>query len=227
MCASDVWLYVLSSAKEPQTHSPRVEGLDWQFTIKFTMKLFCKELKGTEVALNSINDDTQISEIKKQIEDKLNIPGKLRFLSSGIQSQDNCSTNLILVAQQKLLFLGKILQDASQVKDYKIQDGAKLMLTRVPKPDLKKLLYTQFSRFYDSDTSNQMANFFIENMKQKLNDYSIDDLERLAEVFLNESGSNWLASLSNIQLCSCSEGFVNDLFFYLSLSLSVWHMACY
>lgn len=154
------------------------------------MKLFCKELKGTEVALNSISDDTQISEIKKQIEDKLNIPGKLRFLSSGIQSQDNCSTNLILVAQQKLLFLGKILQDASQVKDYKIQDGAKLMLTRVPKPDLKKLLYTQFSRFYDSDTSNQMANFFIENMKQKLNDYSIDDLERLAEVFLNESGSN-------------------------------------
>lgn len=40
------------------------------------MKLFCKELKGNEIELDSIEDTHTISEVKKQIEGKLNIPGK-------------------------------------------------------------------------------------------------------------------------------------------------------
>lgn len=66
------------------------------------------------------------------------------------------------------------------------------MLTRTPKSDLKKLVYLHFSRVYDSETANQMAIAFIENMKQKLNEYSLDDLERLAESFLCDSENNWL-----------------------------------
>lgn len=88
-----------------------------------------------------------------------------------------------------MLYLGKILQDTSAVKDYKLSDNAKLMLTRVPKPDLKRVIYTHFSRYYDSDTSTQLTNQFMENMKLKLKSYSVDDLERLAEVFIKEAES--------------------------------------
>lgn len=64
------------------------------------------------------------------------------------------------------------------------------MLTRVPKPDLKKVIFTHFSRYYDSETSNQMTNLFIENMRNKIKqEYSIDDLERLAEVFNKDAGN--------------------------------------
>jgi len=129
------------------------------------MKLFCKELKGNEVALDGLENDTRIADVKKQIEDKLNIP----------------------VSQQKLLYLGKILQDNLQLKDYKIQENAKLMITRVAKPDLKKIINTHFSRFFDQETSNTMANLFVENLKLKLKNYSLDDLDRLAEAFLKES----------------------------------------
>lgn len=41
------------------------------------MKLFCKELKGNEIALEGVDENTQILEVKKQIENKLSIPGKL------------------------------------------------------------------------------------------------------------------------------------------------------
>lgn len=110
---------------------------------------------------------------------------------SGSQTVVECRSNKIsiLVTQQKLLYLGKILQDTSTVKDYKLADNAKLMLTRVPKPDLKRVIYTHFSRYYDVDTSTQLTNQFMENMKQKLKSYSVDDLERLAEVFIKESES--------------------------------------
>ncbi|CRL01669.1 CLUMA_CG014889, isoform A [Clunio marinus] len=128
------------------------------------MKLFIKELKGNEVVLD-IQDEAFIADVKRQVESKLNIP----------------------VAQQKLIYLGKILQDSSKVKDYKIQDNAKLMLTRVAKPDLKKLIHTHFNKFYDSETATAMTNLFIENMKQKLKDFSLDDLDRFAEVILRDS----------------------------------------
>jgi len=130
------------------------------------MKLFCKELKGNEIEINDVSEETQISSIKSQIERKLNIP----------------------VLQQKLIFVGKILQDDNRISDYSIKDGAKLMLTRVPKPDLKKLIYQHMLRFYDTEAATGLSNLFIENMKNRLQDYSLDDLDRLAEAsFINES----------------------------------------
>lgn len=45
----------------------------------------------------------------------------------------------VLVGQQKLLFLGKILKDQALIREYKIVDGAKLMLTRLPKVRLECL----------------------------------------------------------------------------------------
>lgn len=40
------------------------------------MKIFVKELKGNEIELTDLGDDTPIAEIKKEIECKLNIPGR-------------------------------------------------------------------------------------------------------------------------------------------------------
>lgn len=88
---------------------------------------------------------------------------------------------LILVSQQKLLYLGKILHDSSQIKDYRIKDNAKLMLTRMAKPDLKKLIQMHLSKFYDSEMSAALAELFFEQMKAKLNEYSLDDLDKLCE----------------------------------------------
>lgn len=40
------------------------------------MKIFVKELKGNEIELTDLGGDTQIAELKKEIERKLNIPGR-------------------------------------------------------------------------------------------------------------------------------------------------------
>lgn len=39
------------------------------------MKIFIKELKGNEIELNDVEETTSISDIKKEIERKLSIPG--------------------------------------------------------------------------------------------------------------------------------------------------------
>lgn len=41
------------------------------------MKIYCKQLgsSGNEITLSSITEETTISEIKKQIEEQLQIPG--------------------------------------------------------------------------------------------------------------------------------------------------------
>lgn len=80
--------------------------------------------------------------------------------------------------------MGKILQDYAQIKDYLIKDNAKLMLTRIAKPDLRKLIFQHFSRYYNNETSSLFTNLFMENLKVKFVDYSLDDLERLAEEIL-------------------------------------------
>lgn len=89
------------------------------------MKILVKALKGNEIEVGDVESDTSIALIKQEIERKLNIP----------------------VVQQKLLYLGKILHDSNSLKDYSIKDGAKLMLTRVPKPSLEKLLYQHISKY--------------------------------------------------------------------------------
>lgn len=82
--------------------------------------------------------------------------------------------------------MGKILQDTNQIKDYKVRDNSKLLITKVAKLDLKKAVYVHFSKNFDAETSNTMANNFVENLKLRLKDYSLDDLERLAEAFPKE-----------------------------------------
>jgi hypothetical protein len=73
------------------------------------------------------------------------------------------------------------MKDSAQLKEYKINDGAKLMLTRMPKPNLQKLLIGHFSNYYDPATATTLADAFIKNMKKKINvEYSLDDIDRLA-----------------------------------------------
>lgn len=149
------------------------------------MKIYIKELKGNEVSIEHVSDDTTIADIKKQIENKIGIPGRIKHL---IRFQLNFMRLDILVAQQKLLYLGKILVDQSMIRDYKISENAKLMLTRATPPDLKKLVYNHFSRYFDSKLAETLSNQFVENSRKLVADScSLDDLERLGEVLLRES----------------------------------------
>lgn len=68
----------------------------------------------------------------------------------------------VLVLQQKILFVGKILQDTLKIKDYQnLKDGSKLTLTRVNKPELKKLIHQHFSKYFDSDTATQLVSLYL------------------------------------------------------------------
>lgn len=53
------------------------------------------------------------------------------FFSAGLKFQNDVNLGFIflifvLVAQQKLLYLGKIMKDPAQLKEYKISEGAKV-----------------------------------------------------------------------------------------------------
>lgn len=79
------------------------------------MKLFCKELKGNEIALDNLNEDTLISEVKKQIETELGIPGEfleeflgailLNFFSHFFNSCSSKSTKAVIFRQNTPRFI--------------------------------------------------------------------------------------------------------------------------
>lgn len=65
------------------------------------------------------------------------------------------------------------------------------MLTKVAKQPLSKIVASNscgYGKFYDDETANNLSKKFVENLKTKLlKDYSLDDIERLAKAFLQES----------------------------------------
>lgn len=56
------------------------------------------------------------------------------------------------------------------------------------KQPLSKLATSSFGKFYsDEETANVLSKKFAENLKQKLmNEYSLDDIERLSRALLQE-----------------------------------------
>lgn len=86
-----------------------------------------------------------------------------------------------LVSEQKLIATGKIMKDDVLLKEYKITDCSKLMLTRMKPLSLKQLLVQHFSQSYDSTTASTLAETFVVNMKNKIGcGWSLDDVERFS-----------------------------------------------
>ncbi|KAK2547985.1 Ubiquitin-like protein 4A [Acropora cervicornis] len=123
-----------------------------------------------------VSDNDEIALLKREISTKLRIP----------------------VAQQRLVFKGKTLADASRLRDHRIVDGSKLHLSvkqettvgNIEDPNefntqlrifLKRHLNTQ-------DTEKVMAKFK-EQFKTWISSLSLDDIERLATIHMKEASS--------------------------------------
>ncbi|XP_029205685.1 ubiquitin-like protein 4A isoform X2 [Acropora muricata] len=138
------------------------------------MYILVKKLNGQEVRLE-VSDNDEIALLKREISTKLRIP----------------------VAQQRLVFKGKTLADASRLRDHRIVDGSKLHLSvkqettvgNIEDPNefntqlrifLKRHLNTQ-------DTEKVMAKF--KEFKTWISSLSLDDIERLATIHMKEASS--------------------------------------
>lgn len=134
------------------------------------MKLIVKKLQGGECCVE-VMSTTYISEIKRQISNKLHIP----------------------VEEQKLLFMGRSLADEKTVQAYPlIKDGTRLNLV-VKKPDgLYEASLKYFKKLGMSDVeAMNTANRLMKVVQDKFNKLSWDDIERLSmDCILDERGQS-------------------------------------
>lgn len=139
------------------------------------MYILVKKLNGQEVRLE-VSDNDEIALLKREISTKLRIP----------------------VAQQRLVFKGKTLADASRLRDHRIVDGSKLHLsvkqeTTVGNTEDPNEFNTQLRIFLKrhlntQDTEKVMAKFK-EQFKTWISSLSLDDIERLATIHMKEASS--------------------------------------
>lgn len=108
-------------------------------------------------------DNITILELKKEISKTLNIP----------------------VPRQKILFVGRTLADDKSLSDYpQIQNGSKLtVVIKEPEP-LKDVMCKIFKKFYSDEQSEAMAKDFMIDFEKRLDQLSLDDIERMAAYFL-------------------------------------------
>lgn len=74
--------------------------------------------------------------------------------------------------------------DDKNLEFYKIKDLAKLMLV-IKKPDpLKDVLMKQLKKYYSEEVADRIVKEFLLDFDEKMNEMSLDDLERLATSIL-------------------------------------------
>lgn len=62
------------------------------------------------------------------------------------------------------------------------------MLTKVAKQPLNKLIASHFAKFYpDEEVCNTMSRMFVDQMKKKLHECSLNDIERIANTMFLEN----------------------------------------
>lgn len=144
------------------------------------MKVIVKKLQGKECVVDILPSET-VLELKHKVSDLLGID----------------------VPQQKLLLTGKTLADENPLSFYPgIKDGSKLNLLVIKKaeegssetkPQQKSgvhLLRDEVSRvlrhYYTVSETESIVNELIKDLKNKVNNLSYDDLERLATALIQD-----------------------------------------
>ena len=145
------------------------------------MKVIVKKLQGKECVVDMVPSET-VLQLKHKVSDLLGID----------------------VSQQKLLLTGKTLADENPLSFYPgIKDGSKLNLLVIKKSEegsskeksaLRKsgthLLRDEISRvlrhYYTESETESIVNELIKDLKNKVNNLSYDDLERLATALLQD-----------------------------------------
>ncbi|EFA09130.1 ubiquitin-like protein 4A [Tribolium castaneum] len=129
------------------------------------MKILIKSIRGGSCMVDA-QETTTILELKKKVATDINIP----------------------VAQQTMVVCGKTLQDDKTVGSYpNLKDGAKIYVA-VKKPDTLKAALTRFLRQYYSDQQcSAIVDEFMKDFQNKVNNLSLDDLERIAKADMDNS----------------------------------------
>ncbi|XP_012235624.1 ubiquitin-like protein 4A [Linepithema humile] len=144
------------------------------------MKVIVKKLQGKECVVDILPSET-VLELKHKVSDLLGID----------------------VPQQKLLLTGKTLADENPLSFYPgIKDGSKLNLLVIKKAEEGSsesksqqksgvhLLRDEVSRvlrhYYTVSETESIVNELVKDLKNKVNNLSYDDLERLATALLQD-----------------------------------------
>lgn len=99
-----------------------------------------------------------ILDVKEHLEELLNIP----------------------VTHQKLLLLGRALTDDKTILSLSLKEGTKFTLF-IKKPDpLNEIMLKFFRKYYTEQQSELLTKDFMIDFEKKMNQYSLDDLERIA-----------------------------------------------
>lgn len=113
--------------------------------------------------LFQVDENTSVLDLKKEIFRSLNIP----------------------VPRQKILFVGRALADDKTLNTYpQIKNGSKLtVVIKEPEP-LRDVMCKIFKKFYSDEQSEAMAKEFMIDFEKRLDQLSLDDIERMAAYFL-------------------------------------------
>lgn len=148
---------------------------------RYTMKVIVKKLQGKECVVDITPSDT-VLQLKHKVSDLLGID----------------------VPHQRLLLTGKTLADENPLSFYPgIKDGSKLNLLVIKKAEEGSsegrashsksgiyLLRDEVSRvlrhYYTESETESITNELVKDLKNKVNNLSYDDLERLATALLQD-----------------------------------------
>lgn len=128
------------------------------------MQVVIKCLKGGSTMVD-VDENTPILEIKKKVDKNLKIP----------------------VSQQTLIVSGSPLQDDKKIGDYpKIKEGTKIYIVIKKPENLQTSLGKFLKKYYSEEQYKIIVDEFMRNFQTKVDNLSLDDLERIAISNLNE-----------------------------------------
>lgn len=130
------------------------------------MKILVKSIRGGSCVVDA-QETTTIGELKMKVATDFNIPA----------------------AQQTMVLCGKTLQDDKTVGFYpKLKEGSKIYVA-IKKPETLNVALTRFLRQYYSDQQCAViVDEFMKDFQNKVNNLSLDDLERIAKADMDTSG---------------------------------------
>lgn len=109
-------------------------------------------------------DSITVLELKKEIAKALNVP----------------------VPRQKILLVGRALVDDKTLDSYPtIKEGTKLTVVIKEPEALKDVMQKIFKKFYSDEQSETLAKDFMVDFEKRLDQLSLDDIERMATYFLD------------------------------------------
>ncbi|XP_059610672.1 ubiquitin-like protein 4A [Phlebotomus argentipes] len=130
------------------------------------MKVIVKELNGKGCDIE-ISETSTVQELKVRIAESMNIP----------------------VSHQRLLRMGFTLANNRTLQSYDVKEGTKLMLL-TKKPDtLEEVMHKSFLKYYTSDQADRLTSAFMADFSKRMSQLSLDDIEQLASVYLQQEVS--------------------------------------